>query len=213
MTFAALPARLAQVRAEIARRQAAGGWRHPVTIVAVTKGFGLEAVEAALAAGLADLGENRVQEALEKTDTESGRRARWHLIGHLQRNKAKFVPGRFVMVHSVDSVELAQELERRARDGGPGKGEGGIPLRALIQVNVAREPQKSGCAPEAAPVVAREAREQQKSVFAHYAHLLVHGTLHLQGYDHVKDADARTMERRESRIITALGYPDPYGRN
>lgn len=64
-----------------------------------------------------------------------------------------------------------------------------------------------------APVVAREAREQQKSVSAHYAHLLVHGTLHLQGYDHVKDADARAMERRESRIVTALGYPDPYGRN
>ena len=88
MDFGALPERLAHVRAEIARRQAAAGWSHPVTVVAVTKGFGLDAVEAALAAGLTDLGENRVQEAVAKIDTPVGGRATWHLIGHLQRNKA-----------------------------------------------------------------------------------------------------------------------------
>src|SRR6266700_575272 len=69
MNFGALSERLAHVRAEIARRQAAAGWTHPVTIVAVTKGFGPDAVAAALAAGLADLGENRVQEALAKIET------------------------------------------------------------------------------------------------------------------------------------------------
>src|SRR5581483_5256071 len=63
MDFAALPERLAHVRAEIARRQAAAGWTHPVKILAVTKGFGPEAIAAALAAGLTELGENRVQEA------------------------------------------------------------------------------------------------------------------------------------------------------
>jgi len=63
-----------------------------------------------------------------------------------------------------------------------------------------------------APVITREAREQGKSVIAHYAHLVVHGVLHLQGYDHEKKADARVMEKRESRIITQLGYADPYGR-
>ena len=63
-----------------------------------------------------------------------------------------------------------------------------------------------------APVVTREAREQRKSVAAHYAHLVVHGTLHLQGYDHEKTTDAAVMETRESRIVTKLGYPDPYGR-
>src|SRR2546427_11089374 len=94
MNFGALSERLAHVRGEIARRQAAAGWTHPVTIVAVTKGFELDAVEAALAAGLTDLGENRVQEALAKIDTPAGGRATWHLIGHLQRNKAKHVPGR-----------------------------------------------------------------------------------------------------------------------
>ena len=62
-----------------------------------------------------------------------------------------------------------------------------------------------------APVVSREAREQKKSVMAHYAHLTVHGVLHLQGYDHEKDADAAAMEGLETEIVTGFGYPDPYG--
>src|SRR5438128_2007285 len=142
MDFGALPERLAHVRAEIARRQATAGRTEPVTIVAVTKGFGLDAVEAALAAGLPDVGENRVQEALEKLDTPTGRRAMWHLVGHLQRNKAKHVAGRFALIHSLDSAELADELDKRA--GGAAHG---AKQRVLLQVNVAGEAQKSGCAP------------------------------------------------------------------
>lgn len=61
-----------------------------------------------------------------------------------------------------------------------------------------------------APVVAREAREHGKALEAHYAHLIVHGSLHLQGYDHENDADAAAMEARESEVVTRLGYPDPY---
>ena len=61
-----------------------------------------------------------------------------------------------------------------------------------------------------APVLRREARAQGKSVIAHSAHLLVHGMLHLQGYDHDRDADARRMERREVELLAALGHPDPY---
>ena len=61
-----------------------------------------------------------------------------------------------------------------------------------------------------APVIAREARAQRKRPAAHYAHLVVHGVLHLQGYDHERRRDALAMERRESRIVTGLGYPDPY---
>ncbi len=148
MNFGALPERLAAVRAEIARRQGAGRWTHPVTIVAVTKGFGLDAVQAALDVGLTELGENRVQEALPKIDDPVGRRASWHLIGHLQSNKAKLVPGRFVLVQSVDSLALAEELARRAaaRD---------VTQRVLLQVNVAGEAQKSGCALDEAPALAR----------------------------------------------------------
>src|SRR6267142_424949 len=133
MGFEALPERLAQVRAELARRAADPG---TVTIVAVTKGFGTDAVRAAIGAGLADIGENRVQEAVQKQDElgagGKGLGIRWHLIGHLQRNKARIIPGRFEMVHSVDSLELANELDKRAAG-----------LRVLLQVNVAGEAQKS----------------------------------------------------------------------
>jgi PLP dependent protein len=142
MGFEALPDRLAQVRAELARRAA-----HPVTIVAVTKGFGTDAIRAALSAGLADIGENRVQEAVQKQDELAALSGvRWHLIGHLQRNKARVALGRFDLVHSLDSLELARELDRRST----------TPQRVLLQVNVAGESQKSGCAPEQAPVLARE---------------------------------------------------------
>jgi probable rRNA maturation factor len=61
-----------------------------------------------------------------------------------------------------------------------------------------------------APVVAREARAQKKTVTEHYAHLTVHGVLHLQGYDHENDRDAQVMERRETQILSKLGYADPY---
>ena len=61
-----------------------------------------------------------------------------------------------------------------------------------------------------APVVSREAREQGKTPEAHYAHLVVHGVLHLQGYDHENDADAHAMEAREAEILNRLGYDDPY---
>ena len=148
MDFAGLPERLAQIRGEIARRQAAGGWSHAVTIVAVTKGFGPDAVRAAQAAGLPDVGENRVQEALDKMAHVPDAGITWHLIGHLQRNKAKLVPGRFTLVHSLDSTELAEELSRRTAAHGTRQ-------RVLLQVNVAGEEQKSGCAPADAPAIAR----------------------------------------------------------
>jgi PLP dependent protein len=176
MSFAALPERLAQVRAEIARRQAAAGLTHPVTIVAVTKGFGADAVQAALAAGLADIGENRVQEALDKMDGAAS--ARWHLIGHLQRNKAKLVPGRFALVHSLDTLPLAEELERRA-------GAAGVPVRVLLQVNVAREPQKSGCAPEDAAALARQV--------AALAHVKLEGLMTLAPLTDDVDVQRRTF--------------------
>jgi probable rRNA maturation factor len=64
-----------------------------------------------------------------------------------------------------------------------------------------------------APVVAREAREQGLDLVAHYAHLLVHGTLHAQGYDHDSATDARIMQSEESRVLVGLGFPDPYQRS
>ena len=178
MNFGALPERLAHVRAEIARRQAAAGRTGPVTIVAVTKGFGLDAVEAALAAGLADVGENRVQEALEKLDTPTGRRATWHLVGHLQRNKAKLVVGRFALIHSVDSAELAEELEKRAETHDAKQ-------RVLLQVNVAGEAQKSGCAPADASVVAHRVAE--------HPHLALEGLMTIAPFTDDQDVQRRTF--------------------
>ena len=180
MNFGALPERLAHVRAEVARRQAVAGRTGPVTIVAVTKGFGVDAVEAALAAGVTDLGENRVQEALQKLDAPplAGRRVTWHLIGHLQRNKAKHVAGRFALVHSLDSVALADELDRRAAAHG-------APQRVLLQVNVAGDTQKSGCTPAEASSLARHVAAQP--------HLALEGLMTIAPFTDDEDVQRRTF--------------------
>jgi pyridoxal phosphate enzyme (YggS family) len=143
MNFPGLPARLAAVRETVARCQAAGGWHHPVRIVAVTKTHSPDAVRAALAAGLHDIGENRVQEALQKQDVLSDVAVEWHLIGTLQRNKARHAAGRFALIHSIDRSDLAAELDRRVP---PGKRQ-----PVLVQVNCSQEPQKGGVAPESLP--------------------------------------------------------------
>ncbi len=154
MAFESLPANLDRVREDIARIQAREALRGDVKIVAVTKGHPPEAARAALLAGLADLGENRVQEGIHKIDELKGVPATWHLIGHLQTNKAKHVPGRFACVHSVDServaVALQAAMERRAEGGR---------LRVLVQVNVSGEQQKSGCVPGIAAEVATHVME------------------------------------------------------
>jgi pyridoxal phosphate enzyme (YggS family) len=152
MAFEALPANLARVREEITQAQAAEGIGGPVRIVAVTKGHGLAAARAALAAGLADLGENRVQEGREKIAGFGAGEVRWHLIGHLQTNKAKLVPGAFTMVHSVDSVRVAEALDRAV-----GNRADGSRLAVLLQVNVAGEGQKSGCDTGEAAAIAEAA--------------------------------------------------------
>lgn len=154
MAFDSLPTSLLRVREDIARVQAREGLHGPVRIVAVTKGHPTGAAHAAVQAGLSDLGENRVQEAVEKIAVLPDLPATWHLIGHLQTNKVKFVPGRFAWVHAVDSVRLAQALaramERRA---------GSATLKVLVQVNVSGEAQKSGCEPHAALEVTQRVAE------------------------------------------------------
>lgn len=145
MDFPGLPARLAAVRETVARAQATRGWRHPVRIVGVTKGHGPEAVQAAVAAGLVDIGENRVQEALRKQEALPDLTVAWHLIGTLQRNKARNVVGRFSLIHSIDRADLAAELDRRVGSG---------PRQpVLVQVNCSGEPQKGGVLPESLPAL------------------------------------------------------------
>jgi pyridoxal phosphate enzyme (YggS family) len=144
MQLAAVRARIAAAAARTGR--AAAG----VRIVGVTKGHPLERVREAVAAGLLDLGENRVQEALAKREGWPDAPVRWHLIGHLQRNKAKAVAGRFVLVHSLDSLRLADALEAAAAAAG-------VVQEVLVEVNAAREPQKTGVLPEEAPALVRHA--------------------------------------------------------
>jgi pyridoxal phosphate enzyme (YggS family) len=148
MDFPGLPARLAAVRDSVARHQAVGGWRHVVRIVAVTKTHGPEAVRAALAAGLNDVGENRVQEALQKQEALPDVPVEWHLVGTLQRNKARHAAGRFALIHSIDRTDLAADLDRRVLQGSR--------QRILVQVNCSAEPQKGGAAPDTLPSLLAE---------------------------------------------------------
>ncbi len=140
MTEPTILERLARVSARIA---ATGRNPDEVAIVAVTKGFDVSVCRLALQAGLRNLGENRVQEALKKMDDVAGRAqgapliAAWHLIGHLQTNKVKQAVGRFALIQTVDSLRLAQEIARHAPN-----------QPVLVEVNIAREAQRSGVAPE-----------------------------------------------------------------
>ena len=145
MDFPALSGSLARVREAVATHQAVGGWTHPVRIVAVTKTHGPEAIRAAVAAGLTDIGENRVQEAMEKQEALAGVRVDWHLVGTLQRNKARHAVGRFALIHSVDRLDLAAELDRRAAEGSR--------QAVLVQVNCSDEPQKGGVEPGGMPAL------------------------------------------------------------
>ena len=137
MPFPDLAERLAEVRARIAAAAARAGGQQ-VTLVAVTKTHGPDAVRAVHALGVADVGENRVQEAVPKMDAVEVP-VRWHLIGHLQRNKARAVH-RFALVHSIDSLRLAEAVDRIAV-------ETGREVPVLVQVNVSGEATKGGFSP------------------------------------------------------------------
>ncbi|MDF1504398.1 YggS family pyridoxal phosphate-dependent enzyme [Roseisolibacter sp. H3M3-2] len=139
MPYPELAERLAAVRAAIDGALARGGHQQRVTVVAVTKTHGPEAVRAAWEAGLHDVGENRVQEAAAKMAALDVP-VRWHLIGHLQRNKVRQLDG-FALVQSMDSPRLADALHaegvRRGR-----------PIDVLLQVNASGEASKGGYAPD-----------------------------------------------------------------
>ena len=108
----------------------------PVELIAVTKNHPVAAMQEAIDAGIMNIGENRIQEALDKAETLE-REVKWHLIGHLQTNKAKYAVRQFDLIHSVDSVHLAQAVNRAAEKFGKVQ-------NILVQVNLAREESKSG---------------------------------------------------------------------
>jgi hypothetical protein len=191
MPFLDLPERVAEVRGRIAAAVARGGHRQAVTLVAVTKTHGPEAVEAAVAAGVPDVGENRVQEALPKMDAVSVA-ARWHLIGHLQRNKVKVLP-RFVLTHSMDRAVLADAIDALGRSLERA-------FDVLLQVNVSGEESKGGYPP---PAWAAEA-ERLRSM----AGLRVRGVMTMAPLD----ADEATLRsvfagaRRAREVLRGAGH-------
>ncbi len=142
---------LASVRERIARAaQAAGRAPEEICLVAVSKLKSAELVREAYLAGQRDFGENYVQELVEKAEALADlQELRWHLVGHLQRNKVKSALRAASVVHSVDTPRLARELGKRVaeRYGEPPEG-GSVPqLSVLVEVNIASEPQKGGVTP------------------------------------------------------------------
>jgi PLP dependent protein len=145
MPFEDLPDRLTEVRQRIDEAIRRGGHGQRARIIAVTKTHGLDAVAAAWNAGVEDVGENRIQEAVGKM-ASNGPPVRWHLIGHLQRNKLKSVDG-FFLVQSLDSLRLADAANTHASAAGRG-------FPCLIQMNVVGEETKGGFSPAELPAVA-----------------------------------------------------------
>lgn len=194
MPFLDLSERLAAVRETIerARERRGGGIGQTVTIVAVTKTYGPDAPAAAYAAGLRDVGENRVQEAVAKM-AQVAAPLRWHLIGHLQRNKVKQVDG-FHLVHSMDSARLADALAAHGTTRGKA-------VEVLMQINVSGEGTKGGY--ETADV-AREA-ERLRGLPG----LVVRGVMTMAPFD----ADVATLRRvfagarRSGDELRAAGHP------
>jgi pyridoxal phosphate enzyme (YggS family) len=158
-----------------------------ITLVAVTKTFPAEAVSAAIAAGAADVGENRVQEARDKKPLAPGS-VRWHLIGHLQSNKAKDAVRLFDVIHTIDSVALADKVGKAAAAAGKRQ-------EVLLEVNIGRELQKAGADPSAVRELAGEVGKI--------------GSLHLRGLmtiPPVGDPRAYFAEMRTLRDATGLEH-------
>lgn len=190
--YAELPAKLAEIRQRIAEARQRGGRGQDVRIVAVTKTHGAEAVAAAVRAGIGDVGENRVQEAIAKMG-EVSVPVRWHLIGHVQRNKVREA-GRFALIHSLDSERLAEALDREAQR------EGRV-FDVLVQVNASGEASKGGFGTEEMPRIA----ERLKSL----AGLRVQGSMTMAalGADEPELRASFTRARAARDVLSAAGHP------
>ena len=177
-----LETNLRGVRDAITRSaQRAGRDPGEIVLVAVTKTVPVERIREAIGLGLKHLGENRVQEALPKIEEIGPADLDWHLIGHLQSNKVKFIEGRFRMVQSIDSIGLVQALDARLA----------APLDVLVEVNVAQEAQKTGAMPSELPAVARAVHQA--------GHLRLRGLMTVAPM--VDNAEAVRMVFRELRSL------------
>ena len=192
MPFRDLAERLAEVRARIDDARGRGGHGQPVTIVAVTKTYGPEAPLAAWDAGLRDVGENKVQEAIAKMP-QVGVPIRWHLIGHLQRNKVRQIDA-FHLVHSMDSARLADAVASH----GTARGR---PVEVLAQLNVSGEETKGGYQPSMF--------EQEADRLRALSGIVVRGVMTMAPFG-ADDATLRSVfagARRCAEVLRAAGHP------
>jgi pyridoxal phosphate enzyme (YggS family) len=192
MVFPEIDARVAETRTRIARAVERGGHGQRVTLIAVTKTHGAEAVEAAWRAGITDVGENKVQEALSKMPAVQAP-VLWHLIGHLQRNKVKHVDA-FALVHSVDSERLARAIDAHGRARG-------TPVEVLVQVNVAGEATKGGFEPDE--------WERVAAMLPELAGLQVRGVMTMAPYEAPEPELRRVFggARRARELFVTAGLP------
>ena len=184
--------RLVRLRRRVARAAERAG-RSPaeVTIVAVSKSLPASAIEEAAAAGIAHIGENRVQEAAAKLPSLRHLPVTWHLVGHLQTNKTKTALDLFDIIHSVDSLRLAEVLSHRPPEAGA--------LPVLLEVNVAGEPSKFGFSPQQAL--------QAAEAIARLPHLEVRGLMTVAPL--VSDPEeVRLVFRDLRRLRDALGLAE-----
>lgn len=192
MLFPELSARVAAIRERIDAAEKRGGHGQSVAIIAVTKTHGPEAVQAAYAAGIADIGENRVQEALGKIE-QVREPVSWHLIGHLQRNKVKSLDA-FALFHALDSSRLADAVDRFGK-------ERGSPVEALLQVNPVREETKGGFDLSEVSEISERLR--------HHRGLRIRGAMTIArlGADEKELRETFGAVRETCRVLSDAGHP------
>ena len=192
MPFPGLSDRLAEVRTRIGAAAGRGGHGQTVTVIGVTKTYGPEAPLAAWEAGLRDVGENKVQEALAKMPNVAVP-LRWHLIGHLQRNKVKQIDG-FALIHSMDSARLADALAAHGQSRGR-------PVEVLAQVNVSGEETKGGYQPSMF--------EQEADRLRGLSGIVVRGVMTMAPFDATEPILRSVFAgaRRCAEALRAAGHP------
>ena len=153
-----------RINAEKAKyAESVGKTEQDVLLVAVTKTRTADEINEAIDAGITDIGENKVQEVVDKFDHVKP--VRWHLIGHLQTNKVKYIIDKVCMIHSVDSMKLAKEIDKRA-------GQHGVTMDILIQVNAAQEESKFG-------ITTDDTKQLILDILEECPNIRIHGLMHI----------------------------------
>jgi PLP dependent protein len=163
-----------------------------VLLVAVTKTRTTDEINEAIRQGVTDIGENKVQEILEKYQNVDS--VRWHLIGHLQTNKVKQIIDKVYMIHSVDSLRLATEINKRAQLAG-------IQMRILVQVNAADEASKFG-------IPTDETEQMIREILEHCPNVIINGLMFIAPFDEPEDVRAYFADvKKQYDQLSTIQHP------